>query len=100
MYLGIKVVLAKSFARIHHANLVNFGIVPLVFKNSADYELLARGDELQIDGVMEQLKQGKVLIRQAKNEYEIEAKHNLSTRQLDIIEAGGLLNYTRQRKTE
>jgi len=100
MFLGIKVVLAKSFARIHHANLVNFGIVPLTFKNPSDYELLVSGDELQIDVVMEQLKQGEVLIRQVKGKYEIEAKHNLSTRQLDIIEAGGLLNYTRQRKNE
>ncbi len=100
MFLGIKVVLAKSFARIHHANLVNFGIVPLTFKNSSDYELLVSGDELQIDNVMEQLKQGNVLIHQAKGKYEIETKHNLSTRQLDIIKAGGLLNYTRQNKTE
>ncbi len=100
MFLGIKVVLAKSFARIHHANLVNFGIVPLTFKSSSDHELLVSGDELQIDDVMEQLKQGNVLIRQALGKYEIVAKHNLSARQLAIIKAGGLLNYTRQKKTD
>ena len=100
MFLGIKVVLAKSFARIHHANLVNFGIVPLTFKSSSDHELPVSGDELQIDDVMEQLKQGNVLIRQALGKYEIVAKHNLSARQLAIIKAGGLLNYTRQKKTD
>ncbi len=97
MALGVKVVLAKSFARIHHANLVNFGIIPLVFCNPVDYENLSVGDELLLDKIYKQLESGRISIERAGKSGFIEAEHGLSSRQLKIIKAGGLLNYTRSK---
>ncbi len=97
MSLGIKVVLAKSFARIHHANLVNFGITPLYFIDPADYDRLAVGDELSIEDVLKQLQSGEVVLLREHDRFEFKAGFNLSARQLEIIKAGGLLNYTRLR---
>ena len=95
MALGVKAVLAKSFARIHKANLVNFGILPLVFNDPADYEKLSVGDELQIDQLSDQLEGSKISIDHVGRGCVIEAEHRLSPRQLKILKAGGLLNYTR-----
>ncbi len=95
MALGVKAVVAKSFARIHQANLVNFGILPLTFSEPADYEKLTVGDELQIDNVSEQLKSERIIIEHVEGNYAIEAEHQLSLRQLEIVKEGGLLNYTR-----
>lgn len=97
MSLGVKVVLAKSFARIHHANLINFGILPLIFLNPADYERLSPGDDLIIEDVYEQLQREGVVLLRAQDRSEIKAGFNLSARQVEVIKAGGLLNYTRQR---
>jgi aconitate hydratase len=96
MYLGVKVVLAKSFARIHRANLVNFGILPLVFNEPEDYRKLAVGDDLIIEKLHEQLRTDNIVITHFTDDYRITASHGLSSRQLDIIRAGGLLNYTRR----
>lgn len=96
MHLGVKTVLARSFARIHHANLVNFGIIPLTFYDPADFERLSVGDELVIEDVKRQLHEEKVIIRHLKGDFEIAALHSLSARQLAVIEAGGLLNYSRR----
>jgi aconitate hydratase len=96
MYLGIKAVLAKTFARIHWANLVNFGILPLVFEHDADYDRLDEHDELEIEGVREALAAGRFLkIRNVTHGFEFPVKYNLSERQRKIILAGGLLNFVR-----
>jgi aconitate hydratase len=96
MYLGIKAVLAKTFARIHWANLVNFGILPLVFEHEADYDRLDEHDELEIEGVREALAAGRFLkIRNLTHGFEFPVKYNLSERQRKIILAGGLLNFVR-----
>jgi aconitate hydratase len=95
MYLGIKVVLAKSFARIHRANLVNFGILPLVFSSQTDYDRLSVGDELVIKDLIKQLESDSITIICKKDERKINARHGLTPRQLAIVRAGGLLNYTR-----
>jgi aconitate hydratase len=96
MYLGIKAVLVKSFARIHWANLVNFGILPLVFENEADYGRLYEHDQLEISGVREALAAGKSLkVKNVTQGFEFSVKHNLSERQRKIILAGGLLNFVR-----
>ncbi len=95
MFLGVKVVLAKSFARIHHTNLVNFGILPLVFSDIEDYEKLSVGDELQIKNLREQLESGTINIMHTGGNYTLQAKHRLSQRQIKVLKAGGLLNYTR-----
>ncbi len=98
MFLGVKAVLAKSFARIHRANLVNFGILPLVFSDPADCEKMTVGDELQIVNLREQLEGKKIIIDHLNGNYKISTVHQLSLRQLEIIKAGGLLNYTRLQK--
>ena len=97
LYLGIKAVLAKSFARIHMANLINAGILPLTFKNESDYDTVDLGDELLIEGAIGQVKNanGMTVINVTKDRiYETEL--NLSDRQKGMILSGGLLNYTRE----
>ena len=96
MYLGVEAVLARSFARIHHANLVNFGIIPLTFCDPADFERFSIGDELVIENIKRQLNEDRVIIRRLNDGIKIVAFHNLSSRQLAVIQAGGLLNYSRQ----
>lgn len=97
MYLGVKAVITKSFARIHWSNLVNFGILPLTFINEADYNQIAPGDQLEILDVNKELLKGNVLkVRNVTKSVDIEVKHNLSQRQKEVILAGGLLNYTRK----
>ena len=95
MYLGVEAVIAKSFERIHMANLVNFGIVPLVFSDQADYDRLEVGDELTIVNVRELLRQDTVSVRNMTREHVFEASHSLTPRQVDIVLAGGLLNYAK-----
>ena len=96
MYLGVKAVLAKSFARIHAANLVNFGILPLPFANEADYDHIEQGDELEIANVRGAIRQGAtVRIRNVTRGSEFMARHNLSPRQVEMLLAGGALNYVK-----
>lgn len=98
MFLGVKAVLAKSFARIHYANLVNFGILPLTFCELSDHEKLSVGDELSILDLHKQLENNEVIVDYLNENYKISAVHQLSERQLNIIRAGGLLNFTRSQK--
>ncbi len=95
LYLGVKAVIAKSFARIHAANLVNAGILPLTFANAEDYDTLSLGDKLEISNVRSCIKEGKDIILKA-NGKEIKLVSSLSGRDIDIILAGGLLEYTKQ----
>jgi aconitate hydratase len=100
MYLGMQFALTKSFARIHKTNLVNFGILPLTFANEKDYDKLKQGDELKISGVREALQAGKNLkVKNVTQGYEFEAVYDLSQRQIAILLAGGLLNYTKEQKS-
>lgn len=99
LYLGIKAVIAKSFARIHAANLINNGIIPLVFADEQDYDKITKDDELYIPDVRSQVKsamEGKpfTIVNKTKD-YSFEAYANISSRQADMLLAGGLLNYTR-----
>jgi len=97
MFLGVKVVLAKSFQRIHTDNLVNFGILPLQFKNESDYDKIAQGDELEISNVTDALKKGgPIVIRDVTKNVEIPVNYALSERQREIILAGGSLAYAKQ----
>ena len=98
LYLGVKAVITKSFARIHVANLVNAGILPFTFKNEADYDKIAQGDELALPEIRERLKSNESIV--LKNitkgeEYELDPSH-LSERQRDMLLCGGLLDYTRE----
>ena len=97
LYLGVKAVITKSFARIHMANLVNAGILPLTFQNEADYDTISQGDEIVIENVKEQIKNGdeiKVLNKTTCKEFI--AVLSVSERQKDMLYAGGLLNYTKE----
>ncbi len=97
LYLGIKAVIVKSFARIHMANLVNSGILPLVLENEADYDNIDMMDELAIDNVRTQLMDGnRIIVKNVTKNIEIPTIINVSDRQKDMILAGGLLNYTRE----
>jgi len=96
MYLGVKAVLAKSIERIHQANLVNFGIVPLFFKNFSDYELIAQGDEIEIcniRNIVESEKKEEVIIKNITKNKTIKVNLFLSNRQRKIILEGGILPY-------
>lgn len=98
LYLGIKAVLVKSFARIHRANLINAGILPLTFVNEADYEAISQGDELVLDNVRAEIESGKseLTVVNKTTGKEIPVLCELSGRTKDIILAGGLLDYTRE----
>lgn len=98
LYLGVKAVITKSFARIHVANLVNAGILPFTFKDENDYDKINQGDELELPQIREKLKNNDSII--LKNitkgeEYELNSDH-LSERQRDMLLCGGLLDYTRE----
>jgi aconitate hydratase len=97
LYLGVKAVITKSFARIHCANLINAGILPLTFANSDDYDKITQGDELSLKGIKNAIvtNEPAVLVNITKNE-EYSINYELSQRQKDIILAGGLLNYTKE----
>lgn len=97
LYLGVKAVITKSFARIHCANLINAGILPLNFKDEADYDKISQGDELSMPNIKEEILNDKPVVLQNLTTGESYAlKYDLSQRQKDIILAGGLLNYTRE----
>jgi aconitate hydratase len=94
MYLGVRAKLVKSFARIHLANLVNFGILPLTFANPADYDSIEQGDKLEMD--LSGLYSGNVkVINKTKNE-SFNAEHRLSKREIEIVQAGGALGYAKR----
>ncbi len=98
LYLGIKAVLVKSFARIHRANLINAGILPLTFVNEADYDSISQDDELVLENVRAEIESGKselVVVNKTSGK-EIPVLCELSGRTKDIILAGGLLDYTRE----
>ena len=98
MYMGVKAVIAKSLERIHTANLINFGIIPLTFKNEKDYDKIEQGDELQIPKIREIIKKNDVLkVKDITKNFEFEVEYNLSDRQKEIILAGGTLAYMKNK---
>lgn len=101
LYLGIKAVVAKSFARIHMANLINFGIIPLTFKNPEDYDKINEGDDIEITGFNDSIgtKDEIVLLDKTTNE-KIVLNLNATERQREILLSGGLLNYTKNKETK
>jgi aconitate hydratase len=93
-FLGLRVALAKSFARIHWQNLVNFGILPLTFVNARDYDRLEIDDRLKLADLHRQLSAGpEVVIRNAGRSFTISTQHQLSPRQIAVLLAGGLINW-------
>ncbi len=99
MYLGLKVVIVKSFARIHLANLINFGILPLSFSNVDDYDKIDQGDQLEFSDLKKHIKIGEpVVLKNKTKNIEILCNYTLSERQKNILFAGGLLQFTKGAK--
>jgi aconitate hydratase len=97
MYLGIKAILARSYARIHRSNLINFGILPLTFKDQGEFERIEQGDRLRITNLRTELKVNRFLkVENVTQQKVLEVSHGLNERERDILLAGGLLNYTRE----
>ena len=95
MYLGIRCVIAKSFARIHVANLINAGILPVTFSNPEDYDRLEQGAKLTISNIVKGMEEGKLTVTD-ENGFAFQVVCNLTDRQRAILLAGGLLNYPRE----
>lgn len=95
-YLGVRAVITKTFARIHKANLVNFGILPLVFTSKFDYDEIKQGDKVELLNVLTSLNsENKKFTIQVNNAKKYTVKAEISKREAEILKAGGLLNYTR-----
>lgn len=100
-YLGLQVVIAKSFARIHSQNLANFGILPLTFVKAEDYERMSQGDTLEIEHSIEALCRGNsITVRNTTRGISFIVEHDLSARQLEAVRAGGLINVVRHRRSD
>jgi len=98
MYMGTKAVIAKSFERIHTANLINFGIIPLTFKNESDYNKIDQGDDIEIPDIKNSIKNGETLkVKNKTKGIEFEVNYNLSDRQREIVLAGGTLAYMKEK---
>ncbi|BDC95744.1 MULTISPECIES: aconitate hydratase [Treponema] len=96
MYLGVRAVITKSFARIHKANLINYGIIPMTFKNPADYDKIAQGDTLELVDIDSSLKNGTPFRVVINGKTEIECVNDIAARSASILMAGGLAAYTRK----
>ncbi len=98
MYLGIKAILTKSYARIHRSNLINFGILPLTFKDTEEFLKIQQGDHLRMTHLRNAIQEeGFLKIENVTQKRMFEVSHGLSSREREILLAGGLLNYTRNR---
>jgi aconitate hydratase len=101
MYLGIKAILTKSYARIHRSNLINFGVLPLTFKNLEEFLSIQQGDHLRIAELRKSLQEeGFLKIENITQQRVFEVSHGLNPREKEILLAGGLLNYTRIHGTD
>jgi len=96
-HLGLRVVLARSFARIHWQNLVNFGVVPLTFADQADYDRLEEGETLRFEGLRAALGGGPTVHATRADGSTVALRHALSPRQLDLLLSGGVINWLRGR---
>jgi len=100
MYMGVKAVIAKSMERIHNANLINFGILPLNFKNENAYNEIEQADEFEIPNIKEKLREGKnIIVKNLSKGTEFETTYDLSDRQKEILLAGGTLALIKKNQT-
>ncbi len=96
LYLGVRAVIAKSFARIHAANLINAGILPLTFQNPDDYDRLSQGDALSLTGIYDGMDKGEITLKDETSGAEIALTCAFTARQKAMLKAGGLLAYTKE----
>jgi len=99
MYLGVRAVIAKSFARIHRANLINFGILPLIFKNPEDYERISQGDSLRITGIKKALLDGagEIVVENITKKNSFSVRLEFNERERRLLLSGGLLPYLKEK---
>jgi aconitate hydratase len=97
-YLGLRVVLARSIARIHWQNLVNFGILPLVFVDGNDYEQIAQGDRLRVTALDQLARNRQLTIENLTRHRSLAARHDLSDRQVEVLCVGSLINWVKRRR--
>jgi aconitate hydratase len=99
-YLGLRLVIAKSFARIHRKNLVNYGILPLVFDDHSAYDKINKGDVITLTGLRKQLAEngGLVEVHVQEDNLTITTRHNLSAHMVEVLLAGGLTNWVKGKK--
>ncbi len=96
LYLGIKAVITKKFARIHKANLLNFGILPLTFADPLDYDKIEQGDVLELDGIISAINNGGIItVKNVTKGYEFLTKCDVTKRNAEMLLAGGLINVTK-----
>ena len=95
LYLGVKAVIAKSFARIHIANLINAGIIPLTFKNADDYDEISQNDKIVLEDVFSGLEKGEITLKNLTNGKDYKLAGEFTSRQIAILKAGSLLAYTK-----
>lgn len=97
LYLGIKGVIVKSFARIHKANLINSGIIPMEFVDASDYDKIDLMDELKIDNIKDKLSDGILTVENVTKGYSFDVKVEVSEKDVEVLKAGGKLNYTKHK---
>jgi len=101
MYLGIRVVIAKSIERIHKANLINFCVVPIEFSEPSDYDKIKADDQLEIDNLLEVIRnRDEVKVADKTASFEFVGRLQLSSRDRQILLSAGLLNYTQEKGTK
>ena len=100
MYLGVKAVIAKSIARIHRGNLINHGVIPMLFADPADYDKLEQEDELEINGLLDQMPGRVIEIKDVTKGFTFKAKLDLSDSELEVITAGGQLRHLQKQLKE
>ena len=96
MYLGVRAVIAISFARIHVANLINSGILPLTFKNPDDYAKVSSGDSLTLENVFSGMESGEILLKNNTTGGQVTLTCSFTERQKKILKAGGLLAFAKE----
>jgi aconitate hydratase len=100
MYLGVKAVIAKSIARIHKGNLINHGIIPMIFANPADYDGLELEDELEIENLLEQIPTRTVTIKNKTRHFQFDVKLEITDNEMDVVLNGGQLTYLKKQLSE
>jgi aconitate hydratase len=100
MYLGVKCVIAKSIARIHKGNLVNHGIIPMLFEDPADYDKIDQMDQLEVNGLLDQIPTRKVTVQDTTKGFSFNVVLDLTDNELDVVLAGGQLRYLKKQLSE
>lgn len=100
MYLGVKCVIAKSIARIHKGNLVNHGIIPMLFEDPASYDHIDQGDELEMENLLEQIPTRTVLVKDKTKNFEFRVKLDLTDNEVAVVLSGGQLRYLKKQIAE